>query len=82
METQANKGYQQSIEIPKPILYTGKILQWVSDDFAALYGMRLFATPLRHKMPKREFEMNKRSKQTVVKLPDSDKEIVFIRIRQ
>ncbi len=69
-------SYQQSVKVPKPIIYTAKTLQWLSNDWAAAYGIRLFETPLKHKMPKREFHMDKESKQHLLKLPNSDKEIM------
>ncbi len=76
MQTKPDNGHQRSARIPRAIVHTGKFLQWISNDLAALYGMRLFVSPLRHKMPKREFHMNEQSKQTTHKLPNSSKEIV------
>lgn len=67
---------EPSVQVPKPILYTGRFLQAISTSLAAKYAKRLFVTPIKHKMPKREFHMDKASKQTLMRVPEIEKEVL------
>lgn len=69
--------HQQSIKIPKTILYTAKVLETISPKLATQFAIKLFTTPIRHKLPKREIEMDAHSKQQLVKINAIDKEIVL-----
>ncbi|WP_340066692.1 alpha/beta hydrolase [Ascidiimonas aurantiaca] len=71
-----NASYRQDIQVPKPIIYTGQLLQTFSKKWASRYAARLFITPMKHPMPKREFEMDRSSNQYTLQLPESQKEIV------
>lgn len=71
-----SKIRKQSLNIPKSILVTVQILQFVSLKLVTRFGARLFATPIKHKMPKREFEMNEKSRQEKILIPKISKEIV------
>ena len=62
--------------VPKVIIYIGKILQFFSIKLTTLYLARLFTTPIKHKVPKRELEMDKNSIQKRILIPDVNKEIV------
>lgn len=64
------------IEVPKIILYIGRFLQCISTSLAAKYAKRLFISPIKHKMPKREFHMDKASQQSVMHVPEIDKDIL------
>jgi pimeloyl-ACP methyl ester carboxylesterase len=66
----------QSLKIPKPIILTGKFLQFISPSLAAHFAARLFTTPFKHKMPKREYEMDKKSQQETVHVLAINKDIV------
>ncbi|HLA55709.1 MAG TPA: alpha/beta hydrolase [Flavobacterium sp.] len=66
----------QSLKIPKLILSTGKFLQFISPKLAALFAARLFTTPLKYKIPKRELEMDMKSRQQSVDIKSIDKEVV------
>ena len=55
----------QVIEIPKPILYTAKFFQAVSSSLTTKF-CKLFTTPIRHKLPKRELHMERESVQKVL----------------
>ena len=67
---------KQTIEIPKFIILTGKFIAFISPKLATLYAAKLFTTPIKHKTPKREAEMNLNSIQKNIKIPEINKEIV------
>jgi pimeloyl-ACP methyl ester carboxylesterase len=72
-----NKEIQaQSLKIPKIILITAKFLEVISPKLATLFAAKLFTTPIKHKIPKREFHMNKESIQKNIVVPSINKEIV------
>ncbi len=64
------------MKVPKAIIYIGKILQFFSVKLTTLYLARLFTTPIKHKVPKRELEMDKNSIQKRIVIPIINKEIV------
>lgn len=65
----------RNTEVPKPIRYTGKILQTISPKLAARYAALLFTTPIKHKIPKRELDMVKNSKQEDIFIPTIKKQV-------
>lgn len=65
----------QSLQIPKVITRTAKLLQAISPKLATLFAARLFTTPLKHKIPKRELDMEKNSRQEKLFIPKINKEI-------
>ena len=76
MTTEASKPKTDSfLKVPASILLTGKILQFLSLKLAARFAARLFITPIKFSVPKRELKMDAESKQTFLKLPKSEKEI-------
>lgn len=66
----------QRLLVPSYILATGKILTAISPFLASRFAARLFLTPFRYKLPKREMEMDARSNQTRLTLPHYQREIV------
>lgn len=75
-KTGNNTGYRQTVEIPKTIRFTGKFLQSLSPRLATKFATKLFTSPFKHKMPKREQHMDLESKQTRKIIPSIGKEIV------
>jgi pimeloyl-ACP methyl ester carboxylesterase len=71
-----NSNKKQHLKVPKAIIYIGKILQFFSVKLTTLYLARLFTTPIKHKVPKRELEMDKNSIQKRIVIPIINKEIV------
>lgn len=63
-------------KIPKIILITAKSLAFVSPKLVTLFSAQLFSTPLRHKMPKREIEMDQKSTQHKIQIHSIDKEVI------
>lgn len=72
----------QSLQIPKLILISAKLLQAISPKLVMLFAAKLFTTPIKHKIPKRELHMDKNSKQTKVLIPSINKEIVVYQYGQ
>ena len=66
----------QVIEIPKAILFTAKFLQAISPSLTTKFASKLFTTPIRHKLPKRELHMERESVQKSIIVPEIQKEIV------
>jgi pimeloyl-ACP methyl ester carboxylesterase len=72
-----NKEIQaQTLKIPKVILITAKLFEVISPKLATKFTAKLFTTPIKHKIPKREFHMDKESVQEKVFVPSINKEIV------
>lgn len=69
------KSDNQSLQIPKPILITAKFLQAISPKLATQFAAKLFTTPIKYKIPKREFQMDKQSIQHDVLIPSINKTI-------
>ncbi|WP_169051675.1 alpha/beta fold hydrolase [Flavobacterium sp. H122] len=70
------KKKQQGIEVPKPIIYLAKTLQFISTDWATKFGAAIFTTPIKHKTPKREWHMAEDSKKELVYIPKINKKVV------
>ncbi|MFC7773074.1 alpha/beta fold hydrolase [Flavobacterium sp. GCM10027622] len=66
----------QGIEVPKPLIYTLQFVQFFSKDLVTKIGARIFTTPIKHKVPKREHEMEANAKQEKVMIAKINKEIV------
>lgn len=66
----------QSLQIPKAITRTAKFLRAISPKLATLFAAKLFTTPLKHSIPKRELHMEENSRQTKLFIPEINKEIV------
>lgn len=66
----------QVIEIPKAILLTAKLLQAISPSLTTKFAAKLFTTPIRHKLPKRELHMERESVQKSIPVSEINKEIV------
>ena len=70
------KKHQQSLKIPKTILMTAKILETMSTKLAVKFASKLFTTPIKYKLPKREFEMDLNSVQEKINIQSIGKEMV------
>jgi len=73
------KNHKKSIQsksIPTVILLTAKVLSFFSLKLASLYAARLFSSPLKHKIPKRELEMDTNSRQLNILIPTLQKNLV------
>ena len=66
----------QEPTVPAFITIPAQFLQWISPALAARFAARIFCSPFKFKMPKREFEMDRQSRQERLIVPGIDKEIV------
>ncbi len=64
------------MKIPKAILITAKLLETISSKLATQFAIKLFITPIKHKIPKREINMEAKSIKTQVYIPKINKKIV------
>lgn len=90
MMSDTKKIHRESMKIPKPILVTAKILEVTSPRLAAKFAMKLFTGPIRFKLPKREIEMDLKSRQEEIEVSalgkkinvyhygESDKKVVLV----
>lgn len=67
----------QSLQIPKPILLTAKLLEAISPKWATLFAAKLFTTPIKYKIPKRELQMEQNSRQSKLLVSSLKKEITI-----
>ena len=65
-----------SQKIPKIIIGIAQFLQVFSKSLTIRFAAKLFTTPIRHKMPKRELAMDQNSTQHIMQVPAINKEIV------
>jgi len=72
----SHKKPVQVLLTPKYILAIGKILTFLSPFLASRFAARLFLTPFKYKLPKREIEMDENSVQKKIMVPSINREIV------
>ncbi|WP_158961354.1 alpha/beta fold hydrolase [Myroides fluvii] len=72
-----SKKAKHSLEVPKSIIWTGKMLQCFSLPLAAKFAQNLFITPIKFKTPKREKEMLAKSKRSKLYVNAIKKDIVM-----
>lgn len=65
----------QTLKIPKVILLSAKLLEVISPKLVTLFAAKLFTTPIKHKIPKREYHMDRESKQHNLLIPSITKVI-------
>ncbi|WP_298539646.1 alpha/beta fold hydrolase [uncultured Aquimarina sp.] len=66
----------QALLVPKSILYTGKVLNWISPFLASRFGARLFLTPFKYKRPERERTMAIESRKEKVKIKNINRDVI------
>jgi pimeloyl-ACP methyl ester carboxylesterase len=66
----------QSLKIPRVIIISCKICALISTKLVTKYAARLFTTPIKHKIPKRELEMDRKSIQHTIHIPKINKDVV------
>lgn len=68
--------HTQSLKIPKFILLSSKFISFISPKLTILFAAKLFTTPIKHKIPKRELHMDRDSVQKLVTIPSLNKQVV------
>jgi pimeloyl-ACP methyl ester carboxylesterase len=66
----------KSLKIPQFIIVSCKICAFISTKWVTSYAAKLFTTPIKHKIPKRELEMDSKSIQKTIHIPVIEKSIV------
>lgn len=62
--------------VPKSLVFIGRLLYRISPFLAEKFARKLFITPIKHKIPKREFHMEEKSIQNKLFIPAINKKIV------
>jgi pimeloyl-ACP methyl ester carboxylesterase len=75
--TKKTSIHTQSLKIPMIIVLTSKLISFISPKLITLFAAKLFTTPIKHKIPKRELEMDHNSIQKLIKIPAIHKEVVL-----
>jgi pimeloyl-ACP methyl ester carboxylesterase len=73
--TKKTKKPHQSMKIPKIILVVGQFLSFISTKLTVQFAARLFTSPIKHPIPKRELEMDRLTRQEVLLIPSIQKRI-------
>jgi pimeloyl-ACP methyl ester carboxylesterase len=73
--TKINQNSAPSLHIPKAIRYTAKLFEAISPKLATRFAALLFTTPIKHKIPKREWQMLANSTKERLILHNLKKEI-------
>jgi pimeloyl-ACP methyl ester carboxylesterase len=68
--------HTQSLKIPRFIILTSKFFSFISPKLVTLFAAKLFTTPIKHKIPKRELEMDRKSIQKLIPVPAINKEVM------
>ena len=74
--TKKTSNHNQSLKIPKIILLTSKLISFISPKLITLFAAKLFTTPIKHIIPKRELEMDYKSIQKLISVPAINKEVM------
>ena len=75
--TKNTSKHTQSLKIPKLILQTSKFIAYFSTKLITLFAAKLFTSPIKHKIPKRELEMDRKSIQKLIEIPSINKRVVL-----
>jgi pimeloyl-ACP methyl ester carboxylesterase len=70
-----SKLTNNTFEIPKPLIFTSRFLQFFSNTLAARFLSHLFETPPKFKIPEREETFRKSAQSEVLHIPDIQKDI-------
>lgn len=75
--TKKTSKQAQTLKIPKIILQSSKIIAYFSPKLVTLFAAKLFTSPIKHKVPKRELEMDRNSTQVLVEIPKINKKVAL-----
>lgn len=64
------------MKIPKIIIRTSTFISFISPKLTILFIAKLFTTPVKHKIPKRELGMNEKSNQFLIDIPTINKKVM------
>ena len=66
----------KSLKIPQIIIISAKICAFISTKLVTKFAARLFTSPIKHKVPKRELDMEQKSIQKTIYVPVINKSVV------
>jgi len=66
----------KSLKIPTIIILSAKLCAFISKKLVVKFAARIFTTPIKHKVPKREFEMDSKSVKKTIHVPAINKNVV------
>jgi pimeloyl-ACP methyl ester carboxylesterase len=75
--TKKAKKPSQSLRIPRSILLISTFFALISTKLVTVFASKLFTTPIKHKVPKRELEMDHKSKQNLIVVPAINKSVML-----
>jgi pimeloyl-ACP methyl ester carboxylesterase len=75
--TKNTSKHMESLKIPKLILQSSKFISYFSTKLVTLFAAKLFTSPIKHKIPKRELEMDLKSIQQLIEIPSINKKVVL-----
>lgn len=73
--TPKKNSYNGPVKMPRIILITIKVLEFTAPKLAAKFAIKLFTTPFKFKLPKRERAMDANSTQQLIHIPAINKSI-------
>ena len=73
---------RQSLKIPRSILLASKFISLISSRLTILFAAKLFTTPIKHTIPKRELVMEQISTQKKLHIPTINKTVVVYQYGQ
>jgi pimeloyl-ACP methyl ester carboxylesterase len=75
--TKNSSKHTESLKIPKLILQSSKFIAYFSSKLVTQFAAKLFTSPIKHKIPKRELEMDSKSIQKLIEIPSINKKVVL-----
>jgi pimeloyl-ACP methyl ester carboxylesterase len=73
---------RQSLKIPRSILLASKFISLISSRLTILFAAKLFTTPIKHTIPKRELVMEQISTQKKLHIPTINKTVIVYQYGQ
>jgi len=68
-------NHTKPLKIPKIIILSSKFIAFLSTKWVTIYASKLFTTPIKHKIPKREIEMDRNSVQQMIVVPSINRTV-------
>lgn len=73
--TKNTTNHTKPLKIPKIIILSSKFIAFLSTKWVTIYASKLFTTPIKHKVPKREIEMDQKSVQQMIIVPSINRKV-------
>ena len=73
--TKNSLNHTKPLKIPKIIILSSKFIAFLSTKWVTIYASKLFTTPIKHRTPKREIEMDQKSIQKMIDVPSINRKI-------